>query len=362
MTGKIFRNIAITGLGITSSLGMNAMQANAAIRAGIKSMTALEYYQWLGCPPGEENSVGINISPVPTLDPFLDGQERICQLGVSALSQLVHSGQFEPEWCLNSGLFLALPEVDKVINSWSFNQSFIEELVERTQLNNFKLSKYNQFGSTGVFYALSEAADILNQGVLDFCIVGGVDSFLLKERLELIDKQWRLKTPRNIDGFIPGEGATTILLETVEHAKQRGAKILALLDATGFAVEENTFASNKNSTAKGLTSAIRDVLAIKELPLEHIFEHVHCSLNGESYYASEWALVKSRLGKQFDDMKDFTHHASSCGELGAATGGMLIANATSALLSDSQACDEALLWTSADNGQRMALNLRKYSA
>ncbi len=361
MTGKIFSNIAITGLGVSSSLGVNAIQASAAIRAGIKTMTAHNNYQWLGCPPGEEDSVAINICPVPTLDSFVDGQERICQLGVSALSQLVNSSQFKSEWCLNTGLFVALPETDKVINSWSFNQSFIEELVERTKLNNFKLSKYNQFGSTGFFYALSEATDLLNQGSLDFCIVGGVDSFLLKERLELIDKQWRLKTPRNIDGFTPGEGAASILLETVEHAKQRGAKIFALLDAAGFAIEENTFASNKNSTGKGLTSAIRDVLEIKELSLEHIFDHVHCSLNGESYYASEWALVKSRLGKQFDEMKGFTHHASSCGELGAATGGMLIANATSALLSDSLACDEALLWTSADNGQRMALNLRKYS-
>jgi len=363
MTGRAFNNtIAITGIGLQSCMGGEATQLALAIRANIQRIIAHRSYRWLGCPEDadEDDIPYIGVCPVPTLDKLTDGQERMFQLAVPALEKLVGSGAFMPDMCANAGFFLALPEGDEVIRSWPFDDDFVGEIVDRAGLDKFKFAKFNQFGSTGVFHAVGEAAQYLSAGHLEQCIVGGLDSFLLEERLELLDQKWRLKSPRNVDGFTPGEGAVMLVLETLEHAQKRGATVIATIDAMGFGIEEQTIASDKSSTAAGLTEAIRGVMEAKQVGDDYVFDYVYCDLNGESYTAEEWGLVLSRLGIQFDETKRLTHHASSCGDVGAATGGVLIANAAAALQKNLQTSDEALLWASADNGQRMAMTLRKF--
>lgn len=358
MTGKLFNNIAITGLSIVSPLGENLQQVGAATRANVKAISEHPYYHWKGCPDDVVGDAHVQICPVPTIDLDIDGQERISTLTLLAMSHLLDDDAFRQEWCSVSGLHLALPQNDEVISTWPYNNAYLTKLVERADLNDFATQSYNQLGTAGVFYPINKIAESLISHQTEYFVVGGIDSYVLKERMELADKNWRLKTPRNLDGFTPGEAAVLLVLETVEHAKSRGANILATIDAIGFGHEPNDFSSAKHSTASGLTEAIRSIMDVKALnEKSHIFDYVYTSLNGESYYHGEWALVMSRLGKQFDESKLIAHHASSCGTLGAATGAMQIALATDAIRQGRQSSSEALLWVAAENAQRMALSL-----
>lgn len=233
----------------------------------------------------------------------------------------------------------------------------LPELCKRTGLNAFRFTKSNQAGHAGIFLHVKEAIDVLESGVVNFCIVGGVDSYLLDTRLDFLDTAWRIRSDRTVDGFIPGEASTMLMLETEAQARARGAKILAKITAIAEGQEPDTISSEKTSSGSGLTVAIRGIL--EHTSANNSFEMVYCSLNGESYFAYEWGLQLTRLNKNFEKLKDLIHPAEYVGDIGAATGGLLVACAAMALQSEDSTDNKALLWSSADSDTRMAICLEQ---
>ncbi|MBE9564448.1 MAG: hypothetical protein IMF17_04315 [Proteobacteria bacterium] len=159
-----------------------------------------------------------------------------------------------------------------------------------------------------------------------------------------------------MDGFIPGEASIMLVLETESHAKSRGTQALSRITAFADGMEPEPYSSQKTSTGSGLSDAINGIL--QQTDPGKSFESAYCSLNGESYYAFEWGIQLTRLNKVFEKMKDLIHPAENCGDIGAATGGLLIACASKAFQHGYNVGEESLLWTAADNGQRMALCLQ----
>ncbi|OFX24883.1 MAG: 3-oxoacyl-ACP synthase [Bacteroidetes bacterium GWA2_31_9b] len=88
-------------------------------------------------------------------------------------------------------------------------------------------------------YAIALGFDMIKAGRANMMIVGGADSILNKEEIEGFNELYALSvandTPekascpfsKNRDGFVIGEGAGIMILESEEHAKARGAKIYA---------------------------------------------------------------------------------------------------------------------------------------
>ncbi|HAN18015.1 MAG: 3-oxoacyl-ACP synthase [Bacteroidetes bacterium GWC2_33_15] len=88
-------------------------------------------------------------------------------------------------------------------------------------------------------YAIALGFDMIKAGRADMMIVGGADSILNKEEIEGFnelyalslanDKPEKASCPfsKNRDGFVIGEGAGIMILESEEHAKARNAKIYA---------------------------------------------------------------------------------------------------------------------------------------
>lgn len=88
-------------------------------------------------------------------------------------------------------------------------------------------------------YAIALGFDMIKAGRADMMIVGGADSILNKEEIEGFnelyalslanDKPEKASCPfsKNRDGFVIGEGAGIMILESEEHAKTRNAKIYA---------------------------------------------------------------------------------------------------------------------------------------
>ncbi|MDH5180269.1 MAG: hypothetical protein OEZ39_08120 [Gammaproteobacteria bacterium] len=347
--------IAITALGVISPVGANAEMTCACIRAGLMHITRHEHYECLPMETEQDEPLPLFASFVPTLEPYLDGPERLYQLCIPALSDLFNNGRFNQLDTNRGGLFLALPQLDDVVREWHLEADFISELCQRMGLPGFRASKIDQTGRAGVFSLIAEAGKLLTGGELDYCIVGGVDSWLVDQRLGLMDEAWRIKSDRNVDGFIPGEAAAMLLLETVDHARQRGIPVLSCIGAIGSGTEPETINSNTESSGEGLATAISTIL---EMQTENrSFDAVYCDLNGESYSAFEWGLMLSRLGDSFADIKQLIHPAENCGDIGAASGGLLLACASKAFEKGYNQGNAALLWTASDGGQRMALTL-----
>lgn len=350
-------SVVVTAMGALTPLGAGVDASCAAIQAGISRVTEHAYYQCIPPDPEWDEDLVCLSATVPTIDPFVDGMERFIELAIPSLTEVLETADLKRTDLEQTALYLAIPQIDESTFNIGLAANFVPELCKRTGLTSFLSTKINQMGHTGVFAHINDAIDKLESSVAQFCIVGGVDSYLLENRLEFMDKSWRLRSDRTVDGFIPGEASIMLMLETEAHAKARGALVLAKITAIGEGQEENLFSSEKTSSGSGLTDAIRGIL--NQTSPNNSFQSVYSSLNGESYYHFEWGLQLVRLNSAFENMNEILHPAEYVGDVGAATGSLLIACATYELLQGNISDNKALLWSSSDNNQRMALCLEQ---
>lgn len=120
--------------------------------------------------------------------------------------------------------------------------------------------------------AIANAYDHLQQGLADVVIAGGSESAIhgitiasfaamqaLSKRNESPESASR---PYDVtrDGFVMGEGAASIVLETEEHAKARGAKIYAEL-AGGGVTSDSYHITAPDPEGWGASRAVRAALA-----------------------------------------------------------------------------------------------------
>ncbi len=129
------------------------------------------------------------------------------------------------------------------------------------------------------------------------------------------------KTPRpfdaNRDGLVLGEGAGTLVLEELEHAKARGARILAEL--VGFGTNsDGTHVTNPNSST--MANAMRLALAEAKLPPEAIgYVNAHGTATAQGDVAESHA-TQSVFGERMpiSSLKSYMGHTlGACGALEA---------------------------------------------
>lgn len=346
--------IVITAIGALSPVGGNTEQTTAAVRAGA---TAFSEYQYLYCTPQDpewDEDLPMYVAAVPAIESSVTGIERFIQLSIPAINEVTAKAKLTRQSLARMGLFIALPQVNEATLKLRLEQLFLPTLSKRTGLK-MKIVGVGIEGRVGVLSQMDKAIASLESGELDQCIVGGVDTHLMTEHLQLLDEFWRLKSERNVDGFIPGEAAVMLMLETEAHAKARGAPILAIINAIGIGDEPEIFASEKASTGTGLTAAINGAFAKK--PADYQLKNIYCDFNGESYYAFELGLIMSRLGKRLAPTNGINHPAECYGDIGSASGGLLIACAIDNFRKNPKKLQEALIWTTNDSGKRTAVLL-----
>jgi 3-oxoacyl-[acyl-carrier-protein] synthase II len=152
--------------------------------------------------------------------------------------------------------------------------------------------------------ALGEAYRIIGRDQADFMLTGGADSkmnplSLVRHNLFVPlsrrnDAPARASRPfdRCRDGCVPGEGAGVLVLEELEHARRRGARIYA--EVVGFAA-----ASDHHRTGVGLARAVRSALAEAGIGPEDV-DHV----NAQGFSARESDAWEARgLAQVFADSR-----------------------------------------------------------
>jgi nodulation protein E len=122
-------------------------------------------------------------------------------------------------------------------------------------------------------HAIGQAFWLIRQGTLDCALVGGSEAPIVFGHL----KAWegmRVVAPdtcrpfsKNRAGLILGEGAAMLVLETLEHARARGAKIYAELAGFGMSADAHHLT---NPLAEGAARAINDALDDAGLSREQI--------------------------------------------------------------------------------------------
>ncbi|MDR2899977.1 MAG: beta-ketoacyl-ACP synthase II [Treponema sp.] len=122
--------------------------------------------------------------------------------------------------------------------------------------------------------ALGQALDLIRSGRCDVIISGGCEAAIVPFSVGAFQMLKTLSTKRNDapetasrpfdadrDGFILGEGAGILILESEEHAKQRGAKILAELAGYGATADAYHITSpdpEGSGGGRAITLALKD--------------------------------------------------------------------------------------------------------
>ncbi len=129
--------------------------------------------------------------------------------------------------------------------------------------------------------AIGEAARILERGDADVMLAGGSDSridplsLVAYHLLGAVSRSTRppaeVSRPfeRDRDGFVLGEGAAVLVLETEAHAKARGATIYA--EVTGYGSSFDAFAVTKpEPSGRGALASMREALRDARLSADAI--------------------------------------------------------------------------------------------
>jgi len=357
MTTIDLSNIVITATSAVTAVGANTLQTCAAIKARI---TPFVEHAYITCTPDDpewDDSLPTYVATVPFISPVLNTIERFTQLAIPALTELFANSKLKRVDLGKTVLLIALPLVDKSVQHLALNDSWIANLQKETGLGGLSQIRIVRSGHVGVFSLMNEAIELLNHGDVEQCIIGGVDSYLLEERIAHLDLHWRVKSERNVDGFIPGEAAAMLLLERHSNGLSRGVKSKATIVSMGTGNEINSFHSQLTSTGVGLGDAIKTALseAVQAKPIDAIY----CDFNGESYFAHEWGLMRNRLAQVFNQAKTFNHPAECYGDVGAATGALLVVNAIESMNAPKENINTTLLATVNDDGLHRTLLLTK---
>lgn len=184
-----------------------------------------------------------------------------------------------------------------------------------------------------------------------------VDSLVNLQTLRWLDRNFRLKTPANRDGLIPGEAAAAVLLQSAPKPRTV-TEVVGL----GFGKESAHILSEEPLLGLGLTLATRQALSEANLDLHEIDGRLS-DVTGETYGFKELALVTARIMRTSRKREQpLWHWSEAIGDTGAAAGVAQLVFADEAFRKGYAPGERMIGWTSAEPGDRAAVVLRHRSS
>jgi len=343
--------VCIVGYGARTAVGATALASAAAVRAAVSMFGDHPYMIDKG-----------GIPMVVAKDAFLSeevmGVERFIELGLPAAGEALAALS---EW---SGVPIGVQALVGIPPERpGLPPRLAEQIVDR-----FRQAFRGQVRLTAVetvaaghaagLMALAEASRRIKTGQAEWCLGGGIESYLEPETLEWLDDADRLYSENNSWGFIPGEAAAFCLLCTEKTAQRYGLKPLGQVLATATATESKLITDRDAvCLGEGLTKAFREVLAALPAGGAKV-DAIICDLNGESYRADEFGYAVVRTSDRFVSAGEFLNPADCWGDVGAASGPLFIVLTVIAAHKGYSRGPHTLLWTSSDGGHRSAALLQ----
>lgn len=346
--------LSVSAVGMVTPVGGDTSQSYTSVRAGLRRMRELPgVYLCQPDDPRFEEREPVVGSAVYHLDD--EARERgraaewLARLAAESFRDLVRRARLTRAELSRTGLFLALPapllapEAQEEVVA-CFHNFAEQDLLPRVQL---------AFGGRTAALMLAEQAEgLVRSGQIARAAVGAVDSYLFPTRLAKLDDEWRLLTGRNPDGFQPGEAAAFFLLEPANEARRRGAAPRATLHSCpARGAEPQRGALVEGAALSRLLSPLVDGCASAPL--------VVCDLNGESARMREWGFALARFGRRGEGSLALEHPASVLGDVGTASGAVLVALAVEHLGAKHADRSCAVVWAGSDDGERRAALLSR---
>jgi len=336
----------IVGIGGQCALGLNWPAMSAAVRAGISASAVLEYL------PSCQDGHALTVNRLMTLPARASLFDRMKSMAIAAarealvpwLAGLERRGRTD----LELPILLSIPPERPAFGKGS-GKRLAQQVVEAMPVafDRARCSVTSSGHEAGLAALTYAAEQIAERKAIAF-LVGGVDSYLDIELLHSIERQGRLKSDGQPHGFIPGEGAGFVLVCSRELADWLAVAVIAEIVSGGRGHEPRCWWGSEPTLGQGLTSAFRATLQASKLPAPRV-QASYSDVNGETWRAEEWGYAYVRTGKHHASPLDHRHPASFWGDVGAASGPLLVGLAAQDLRRDFEPGALALVWTASDS-------------
>ena len=322
------RRVVITGMGTLNPLGFNVMETWEALKSGVSSVERITLF--------DSSDLLVKIAcEVKEFDPalYMDPRkarrrDRFEQFASAAASQAMQ----------NSGLEIQLEGADRVgvvissaVGGLDSLQTAMQVMADDgpRRISPFSIPMYMSNGASGVVAidigakgpsfsvasacasgadAIGMAATLIRTGVMDICLAGASEACITRFGIASFDRLGALsrrnedfsQTPApfdaNRDGLVIGEGAAVLILEDLEHARNRGVEILAEL--VGYGSTTDAFhITAPSETGAGGASAIEKALAAAAVNPNEI-DYINAHGTGTKLNdISETKAIKAALGE-----------------------------------------------------------------
>lgn len=336
------QTLAIRSVGLVTSVGLSAPASCAAIRAKISNPTETRFM--------DSGGEWIMAHQVPLEKPWR-GLAKLAKMAAMAIAECLE-GIPHNEWA-SIPLLLCVAEPERPGRMQGLDDQLFLDIQQELEARFAPESAIVAHGRVSVAMALAQARKLIHGGNAPQVLIAATDSLLTWPTLSVYDREERLLSPRNSNGFMPGEAGGALLVS------RPTGKAELLCTGIGFGMEKAHIDSGEPMRADGLMTAIKAALADAQCEM-HDLDYRITDLSGEQYYFKEAALALSRILRERKEEFDIWHPAECIGESGAAAGLAVLAVASEACRKAYAKGPNILGHMASDAGQRAAavLNFR----
>ncbi len=297
--GRLPRRVVVTGLGTVTSVGVGAGEFLAALREGRSGARAITAFDTDGFAHANGCEIA-DFDPSPWIR-RLDPEElgRASQFSVAAARMALEDGGLSPDLLRGQRSLVSVGTTDG--ESRDLDQLVALQvdhgpehmdraLARRVPPARLSVSVVRELGLVDVEaltiptacaagnYAIGYGFDVVRSGEADVALCGGADALCRKTftgfyRLGTIAAEVCQPFDRNRKGILTGEGAGILLLESLESALERGARIYA--EVLGYGVNcdaHHPVAPDRDSVARCMELAHRHA-GVKPEEIDFISAH-----------------------------------------------------------------------------------------
>ena len=295
------KRVVVTGIGIVSSLGNNKSEVLESLREGRSGVAHSSEYAELGF--RSHVHAPVNIDPDELIDRKI---RRFMGEGAAynyiAMDEAIRDSGLSEAQVSNprAGLIMGSggPSTSNLLGAWdAFREKGLKKvgpyMVPRTMSNTNAACLATPFKIQGVNYSISSAcatsahcignaAELIQLGKQDVIFAGGGEELhwtltVLFDAMGALSSKYNdtpLKASRaydaDRDGFVISGGGGVLVLEELEHAKARGAKIYAEL--TGYGATSDGYDMVQPS-GEGAVRCMQQAMATVKGPIDYINAH-----------------------------------------------------------------------------------------
>lgn len=363
---------SITGLGMVTSLGLNAQTSCAAARAGISRAQELDYFtQWS---PTDGEISPVKAHQIPQIAEGFEGPARLVRILGAAFTDL-RSRHRDISWVSDeTAAYLAIADRFRIwhgaelVADAEIRERFLtaqQEIPEdNTEFDDAhriyelalksagvsvvpQLRMVSRADNCAMAICINQAISDLSSGMVQTAIIAGVDSLLEESTLEWLSFTGRLKSAAIPRGLAPGEAGVVLLLQPSASTPTP----LASCKSTHKAREENSLFSGKPVLGHALAELIESTTRPGRRSGWFVTDQ-----NGEDYRAMEWgqALLRTELSSVV-----LSYPAISFGDTGAASVGVAIAQIVHAFRRNYAPSDTGIVLSGTASSERTGLVIER---